>query len=234
MYSGSLSDLDSNYFALSYAWGSNEKPRHIFIFAPACDSSYFFFNCNITESLWQALVDLRTVSAKKHLDIWADALCINQADIPEKNIQVAQTRGVYKGAFQTLAYLGSRTPGFDAVPAYIDCLRSWPGRIARPRAPDGRYFMRLVPEHGIVRANAPPAHMALQIVSLGLRHFIASTIIRRIVPQRVAPALAIGFTVCEAWYLFHELVLPSAAFQNTTLFTKQQLIARFSEIFIKP
>jgi hypothetical protein len=33
MYSGSLSDLDSKYAALSYVWGPDKKPRNIFTFA---------------------------------------------------------------------------------------------------------------------------------------------------------------------------------------------------------
>lgn len=38
--------------------------------------------------------------------LWADALCINQADTAEKSIQVAMMRDIYQGGRRTLSWLG--------------------------------------------------------------------------------------------------------------------------------
>jgi hypothetical protein len=41
---------------------------------------------------------------------WIDAICINQASLPERSSQVAMMRSIYSTAFQTLIYLGPSTP----------------------------------------------------------------------------------------------------------------------------
>lgn len=59
---------------------------------------------HITESLHGALRQMRLESKIRLL--WADAICINQADDEEKSVQVAMMSRIYKGGFQTLAWLG--------------------------------------------------------------------------------------------------------------------------------
>jgi len=93
MFSGSLTKLKGQYESLSYVWGSEKKPKSITIIFVELGNEAFMFKCSITEKLWMALTDLRSTS--QHRDIWTDALCINQLDLQEKNIQVAQMRNVY-------------------------------------------------------------------------------------------------------------------------------------------
>jgi hypothetical protein len=47
------------------------------------------------------------------LRLWADALCINQADVEERNRQVQQMGAIYAAAHHTVIYLGSSTPEID-------------------------------------------------------------------------------------------------------------------------
>lgn len=58
----------------------------------------------ITENLHGALRRMRLESRVRLL--WADAICINQADDEEKSVQVAMMSRIYEGGFQTLAWLG--------------------------------------------------------------------------------------------------------------------------------
>ena len=88
-----------SYEALSYVWGSNEKP-----FRVACDKRS---SISVTASLYHALRDLRLENEIRTL--WADAICINQADVPERNGQVLLMDRVYKGAKQVVTYVGEGT-----------------------------------------------------------------------------------------------------------------------------
>src|SRR5687768_7027841 len=66
------------YDALSYVWGSSKTTRDII-----CDGQSF----PVTINLYWALQRVRHASKPRH--IWADAVCINQDDLPERNRQVA-------------------------------------------------------------------------------------------------------------------------------------------------
>ncbi|KAL5317854.1 hypothetical protein ACEPPN_014954 [Leptodophora sp. 'Broadleaf-Isolate-01'] len=92
------------YEALSYCWGSPDKPQSIQI-----DGGIM----NITESLHSALVRLRRMT-KSRL-IWADALCINQNDNIEKSQQILLMPQIYSSAFRALAYLGDEADGSDSA-----------------------------------------------------------------------------------------------------------------------
>ncbi|KAF6833114.1 ankyrin and het domain-containing protein, partial [Colletotrichum musicola] len=61
----------------------------------------------ITRSLHDALRDLRDGTRVRR--VWADALCINQLDIPERNSQVALMGRIYSVAASTIIYLGDLT-----------------------------------------------------------------------------------------------------------------------------
>lgn len=53
--------------------------------------------------LYDALCHLRQ---KEHIMVWADALCINQRNLHERNHQVHQMRNIYAKAWRTVIYLG--------------------------------------------------------------------------------------------------------------------------------
>lgn len=107
---GSLSQvsLDSlpPYEALSYCWGSPDKPYSILLDAGSTEMT-------ITASLHSALVRLRRRFTSR--SIWADAICINQADNAEKVQQILLMQQIYSRAFRTVAYLGDEADGSDAA-----------------------------------------------------------------------------------------------------------------------
>lgn len=168
MFSGSLTELKRKYESLSYVWGSEEKPNSITIMVVERGNDTIeasMFECNITKNLWIALTDLRNLS--EHWDIWTDALCINQDDIPEKNVQVAQMQDVYANSKKTMAHLGPGFERLDALTAFRDSYltKYWFG--PRPMAPDhkqrGQYILFL-PERGIVRANQIPMILVMVLL----------------------------------------------------------------------
>jgi hypothetical protein len=84
------------YDALSYTWGTM-NPDHQII----CNDLPF----PVTANLYSALVALR--SSIEPVDIWVDALCINQTDNQERSQQVRQMLDIYKNARSVIVWLGA-------------------------------------------------------------------------------------------------------------------------------
>ncbi|KAF7503696.1 hypothetical protein GJ744_003374 [Endocarpon pusillum] len=83
--------------AISYAWGNTSDLRAIGVNADK--------HMLVSKSLESALRYLR-YQGKERL-LWADAICINQKDIPEKNQAVAKMHLVYQRADRAIVWLGS-------------------------------------------------------------------------------------------------------------------------------
>jgi len=83
------------YDALSYTWGGLEEPESITLNGSTWE---------ITSNLGQALRHLRP--ADKSLNIWVDALCINQIDKEERGSQVEFMGDIYRGAAHVRAWIG--------------------------------------------------------------------------------------------------------------------------------
>lgn len=96
--------LDSNvkYEALSYVWGDPTKTIPITL----ADEPF-----PVTVTLEAALRHLRDGEAARIL--WIDALCINQADIPERNQQVANMGTIYEKAANVVVWLGPDAEEYD-------------------------------------------------------------------------------------------------------------------------
>ncbi|KAK3644271.1 hypothetical protein LTR22_015274 [Elasticomyces elasticus] len=91
-------DLDSTlpYSALSYVWGDARTKEAIRI-----DGTWF----EIGESLANAFKHVRQET--RDVILWADAICINQEDIPERNHQVSMMGSLYRQATKVIAWLGT-------------------------------------------------------------------------------------------------------------------------------
>lgn len=116
------------YEALSYEWGSPDKNR-LFHFGAGR-------TLNITESLYNALQDLRHerghwprwLRRMRSRVIWADGICINQGDIAERKRQVAMMGDIYSTASRVVTYIGPRAGDSAAAIAFARQLRSQVGR----------------------------------------------------------------------------------------------------------
>jgi hypothetical protein len=96
------------YVALSYVWG-----EPIFDTAMICNDQRF----NIPPSLSAALRQYRiTRRCVEDTPIWADAVCINQADKTEVTGQISLMNWIYSQASEVFAYLGEAPAGW--TPTY--------------------------------------------------------------------------------------------------------------------
>lgn len=100
-----------SYEAVSYTWGDSSTPRSILLHG--CQMP-------LTESLFNALVRLRYPSRDRKL--WADGLCINQADNKEKSLQVALMPQIYTYAAKVLVHLGVEADGSELLPELLESL----------------------------------------------------------------------------------------------------------------
>ncbi|KAG8528425.1 uncharacterized protein KY384_007343 [Bacidia gigantensis] len=97
-------ELIDHYTALSYVWGDSKK---------TCTVSVNNQDVDVTANLYAALKDLQDENRVSFL--WADALCINQADLDEKGRQVALMGRIYASAQHTVIYMGDLTPASEAL-----------------------------------------------------------------------------------------------------------------------
>lgn len=87
--------MQVEYDALSYCWGKPELTRSILING---------LDYPITTTLYEALQRIRKHSEIRHL--WVDALCINQHDLDERSLQVANMLTIFSKAQQVICWLG--------------------------------------------------------------------------------------------------------------------------------
>ena len=115
-------DNPSTYCAVSYSWGSEETPKTIKINGDSFP---------VTENLHCCLVNLRRPNGA--LPLWIDAICINQKNIKEKNVQVPKMTQIYEKARQILVWLG---PEDQTAIAAIEIIRLFHryavGRLGHP------------------------------------------------------------------------------------------------------
>ncbi|KAF7547470.1 hypothetical protein G7046_g8990 [Stylonectria norvegica] len=91
------------YEAISYAWGDVSDKVPI-----VCHGK----ELKVTPNLQSALLHFRMPDKSRF--IWADALCIDQSDIPERSSQVKQMRKIYENAKSVLIWLGPDSSDDDA------------------------------------------------------------------------------------------------------------------------
>ncbi|KAK4228100.1 heterokaryon incompatibility protein-domain-containing protein [Podospora fimiseda] len=92
-----------SYIALSYTWG-DQRTR----FPVRINGKSFTIGRNLHEALTQFRSD-RT----SDLTLWVDAVCINQADVHERESQICLMRDIYKNASEVFVWLGPQLPAGD-------------------------------------------------------------------------------------------------------------------------
>ncbi|CAF9942350.1 hypothetical protein IMSHALPRED_003630 [Imshaugia aleurites] len=90
-----LTEAASPYNALSYCWGSQYRIRPI-----TCDK----VSVNVTPNLESALKRIRAPDVAR--DVWVDQLCIDQANLREKEQQLELMADIYRRSSKVLIWLG--------------------------------------------------------------------------------------------------------------------------------
>lgn len=103
--------LRDEYEALSYCWGdiTSQNLMELKHHKPKDESNNEFRPFSVHSSLYNALVHLRPSSGPPR-KVWADAICINQADAAERAQQVTAMTLIYKHAKRVVIWLGLSTP----------------------------------------------------------------------------------------------------------------------------
>lgn len=112
------------YAALSYTWGGQKA---------SCTITIDGATLNITPNLAAAL-KCKSISDLS-IPIWADAICINQQDIEERNRQVLRMRQIYSQAWWTYVWLGEEANNSSVA---LDML----SEAQNGRAIDGQKFQK--------------------------------------------------------------------------------------------
>lgn len=88
------------YEALSYTWGAATPPADSIQILANSEELYISIHANLSTAL------RRLRHESKATFWWIDALCINQADLAEKNIQLPLMPQIYEGASRVAVWLG--------------------------------------------------------------------------------------------------------------------------------
>jgi hypothetical protein len=110
-----------SYWALSYWWGEDAPTHPIEMFddtgvrkglqkmSPFNSSGIFYVRNNLAAALRQFR------GQTEDINVWVDALCINQGDLTEKNAQVARMHEIYSEAGYVCVWLGAGKPETHAT-----------------------------------------------------------------------------------------------------------------------
>jgi hypothetical protein len=101
------------YAALSYVWGERRHGGSIIL-----EGS----KLTIPTNLQQLLLRLRHSHSKRTL--WADAICINQDDIQERNNQVSYMAQIYRKATMVIVWLGELDERSQDIPQFLETINT--------------------------------------------------------------------------------------------------------------
>lgn len=135
--------------AISYVWGDPGDTTAIL-----CSGRVI----NITQNLHAALQQFRLPNAERVL--WADAICINQTDLGEKNTQVPLMKDIYSEASAVLVWLGSGSPKLERGLNALGQLHVYFCRHLKHYNDDAKYRRRLLGADG--RARIPIRSLSLK------------------------------------------------------------------------
>ncbi|KAF4632483.1 hypothetical protein G7Y89_g5649 [Cudoniella acicularis] len=101
-------NYDPPFTALSYCWGDAKSRGNITVNG---------HQVSVTESLEVALRYMR--HQEEHLQVWADAICINQSNRAEKSVQVAMMGDIYAQASLVWIWLGKPADNSNVAMDFI-------------------------------------------------------------------------------------------------------------------
>ncbi|KAG7005427.1 hypothetical protein G7Y79_00019g046070 [Physcia stellaris] len=96
--------LDSQYFCLSYTWGSAKPRRQIQV------NDHRFY---VRRNLWKFLHIAR--QREEIQPLWIDAICVDQSNVKERNQQVSMMGDIYRNAKEVIVWLGEGDSGLEAA-----------------------------------------------------------------------------------------------------------------------
>jgi len=118
-------DEAPEYEAISYTWGVvNTQDFPVIVVTGTETQDNTLEAVEITRHLYAALRRLRHPTQPRFL--WADQICINQADKEEKSTQVRQMGDIYKKSKRTVIWLGEEDWDKDVIAEMFTSLTNTP------------------------------------------------------------------------------------------------------------
>ncbi|KAK6066004.1 Heterokaryon incompatibility protein 6, OR allele 2 [Seiridium cupressi] len=124
---GALDQVNARYVALSYVWGAFDASQSIAINGKPC-----LISQNLLEFLRSHRRRCRKRPEMRRMPLWIDSICINQANISERNSQVALMKYIYRNAGMVISWLGTSFPLCDWS---FEVLRKFKEQIDRTHDP---------------------------------------------------------------------------------------------------
>lgn len=178
-------DDEPEYEVVSYCWGAEEPPCYIY-----CGSGYVRITTNLESGLKQSR------RADKPRILWADQICINQKNIPERSAQVSMMGQIFSKAHCVLVWLGPDEGNNPQAPLAMKIV----DLLARcPRLDSGlRFDKEDLAEHGLPSVPSPEWEAFSQFVSLP--YFARVWVL-----QEIALATNVQIFWGETWICFETL-----------------------------
>jgi Heterokaryon incompatibility protein (HET) len=131
------------YECISYTWGDQILAQDLY-----CDDGSVV---EITANLHSALSRFRSNSRARCL--WADAVCIKQADSEEKSRQIPPMPRIYRNASHVLVWLGSGMDGESETMQSLSRLEMLPDRFSFASRQDQGIVQRVEPQSAEARES---------------------------------------------------------------------------------
>lgn len=145
------------YEAVSYVWGDPQK-RHDLIVEDTVLSVTANLHGALTAFRHRPLRDSDGIVRRPVRRVWADALCINQENVPERTAQVELMGPVFAGALRVLAWLGWEE-GEEGRRHTLDAIRFIHSFMEEPE--EGLRAARILLLHHDVSVTGPASRLAL-------------------------------------------------------------------------
>jgi hypothetical protein len=123
-----LDEAKTRYVALSYLWGEPDTSRNILV-----NGTSFQVSKNLLGFLQSHRRRCRDMPELRMLPLWIDAICIDQADIEERNNQASLMKSIYQNAGMVISWLGVSFHLYDWA---FGVLRKFKEQIDKTHNPD--------------------------------------------------------------------------------------------------
>ncbi|KAK5730505.1 hypothetical protein LTR15_000442 [Elasticomyces elasticus] len=98
--------LRESYITLSYAWGETKEDGSHLTETIRCDGSLLRITSNLHVALSRIREMMHVEQRISTQPVWIDALCIEQDNIEERNVQVQKMGHIYQSSAQVIVWLG--------------------------------------------------------------------------------------------------------------------------------
>lgn len=137
---------EAHYTAISYAWGDPSITEPILVAGQEFEVTTNLAGCLKRLAIRQAAKD--PAEGSSCLNIWVDAICINQDDVVERNAQVLRMKDIFPHAEKLIVWLGEEGPHTGLAVERIHDVTQLLDQLTNDEDGNGFHYARKkLPEH---------------------------------------------------------------------------------------